>query len=253
MLKVIVPYRNRVIQLEHLIPILYAHLTQTLQEDFEICVIEQIDQKEFNKGCLFNTGFLETNDNKDNYFCFHDVDLIPKSINADYSRPSSNTIVHPYGYKHCLGGKMLLNHNTYVKMNGFSVKYWGWGYEDSDFLLRAKHHSVHISRDDFSERYESDDYYEQDSDYHDNLQNKLNRLDARVNQILFYNTVINPELVEEEGLSTTSYSVREKIKYKKFTLIKCEIQNQNQNLEYCKRVNDFVVFSGEEISNTNFR
>lgn len=240
-LKILVPYRNREKQLKTFTDALYQFLSLKIKHDFKIYIVEQDDDNQFNKGCLFNVGFLETRGDSNDYYCLHDIDILPKNSNADYSKPPTNTICHPYGYLHCLGGKVLLNTDTFEKLNGFSTNYWGWGFEDTDFMLRAKQNNVKISRNNFSKRNESDNYYELDNGNFD-VHMKYSRINSKVNELLFYYSVIHPDLISKEGLSTTDYSLKNIQENKKYTLIKCQIDNPNKNIAYSNLLEKYLRF-----------
>jgi|HigsolmetaAR202D_1030399.scaffolds.fasta_scaffold44867_1 Galactosyltransferase. len=85
-LAVIIPYRDRDAHLKELLPELEDLLLRS-SIDFSICVVEQANDLPFNKGILLNVGFLESS--SCDYFCFHDVDMIP--LRADYSYVRSPT------------------------------------------------------------------------------------------------------------------------------------------------------------------
>lgn len=68
---IIVPYRNRPEHLEQFTKVMAAH---------DVYIIEQVDDKPFNRGKLINVGFLEVMPSS---FVAHDVDMIP--IKVDYS------------------------------------------------------------------------------------------------------------------------------------------------------------------------
>lgn len=240
-LKVIVPYRNRPDQLDKFINYLFEYLRNTSLEFFNIYVVEQKDNKDFNKGCLLNIGFLETHRERNSYYCFHDIDLLPKSSQARYIKPPLNTIIHPYGHKHCLSNKILINTNTFVKLNGFSTKYWKWGFEDTDFQLRAKYNQVSILRNNFSERFNSNIYFELDNQSSQDIHKKMGKINSRVNQILFYNTLINPDITCKEGLNTTEYKIVGREDLEKYTHIYCEVQNENRNKNYIESFKKYSV------------
>ena len=101
-LNVIIPYRDRKKHKKRIIKVLYKFLSESNVPSFRIYIVEQCDDKAFNKGCLLNIGFLETNTGPNDYYCFNDVDTLPKSDLAKYHRPPANTIIHPYGHWHCL-------------------------------------------------------------------------------------------------------------------------------------------------------
>ena len=144
-LGVIIPYRDRQDHLDTLIPALQEHLTNQ-NIDFEIIVVEQYDYKSFNRGKLLNIGFEKAIELNCDYVVFHDVDMIP--LSADYSyvnRPThlatnfkaddstTRTISDDY-----FGGVTLFPIEDFEKINGYSNKYFGWGYEDDDLLYRYR-------------------------------------------------------------------------------------------------------------------
>ena len=47
--------------------------------EFQIFVVEQDENEEFNRGSLMNVGFVQALKEVDNFDCFifHDVDLLP--------------------------------------------------------------------------------------------------------------------------------------------------------------------------------
>jgi len=147
---VLVPYRDRVNHLN----VFKNEIPKYLDSqgiDYHICVIEQSDFNiKFNKGMLFNIGFLE-NKNFD-YYCLHDVDLIPMYADYGYdsSIPSNMGIlthlskwVEQFNYNEiesCYGGVVLIDKKTVYSINGYSIGYWGWGFEDDDFKRRCSNY-----------------------------------------------------------------------------------------------------------------
>ena len=128
-------------------------------------------------------------------------------------------------------------------MNGFSTRYWSWGFEDTDFLLRAKVSDVQISRDNFKERYQSDAYYESDAQSPEDFAIKMGSFSTKINQTLFYNSFLKPENALRDGLNTTEYEVLSKKEHKKYTHIKCKINNVNESALYTKSVEAFFEFA----------
>jgi len=43
------------------------------------------------------------------------------------------------------GGVIMINNDSFLKVNGFSNQYWGWGVEDNDFSERCKRKNINIS------------------------------------------------------------------------------------------------------------
>jgi len=139
-LSVIIPYRKREDALKSIIPALEAYLPKQV-ENYEILIIEQGNDKPFNKGLMNNIGFTKATGD---YVCFHDVDLIPEY--SDYSYPVRPAHIS----SHCsqfnyinipdkiMGGVILFNKEDYLKVNGYSNEFNGWGKEDDDLYARCE-------------------------------------------------------------------------------------------------------------------
>lgn len=140
---IIVPYRNREKHLEKFIPEISQYLRkQRIQ--YEIIIVDQDDNKSFNRGKLLNIGFQKAEELGCTYVAFHDVDMLP--IDADYSEVDKPTHIatHFEGEMErtlsdsYFGGVTLFPIDDFKKLNGYSNKYWGWGYEDDDLLQRYR-------------------------------------------------------------------------------------------------------------------
>lgn len=146
---IIVPYRNRQNQLQTFLH--YFHRFLPLQEiDFRIIVVEQTSEKRFNRGKLFNIGFVEMEKRfPADCYIFHDVDLIPTSLNNMYActihprHMSSALDIFNYQlpYARIFGGAVALTRQQFQLANGYSNLFFGWGGEDDDFYERVTHHS----------------------------------------------------------------------------------------------------------------
>ena len=148
-LSVIIPVRNRDRQLNILINKL-SNIFRATNIEYRFYVVYQDDNKPFNKGKISNLAFLyAVNDNFSCNFLFNDVTVFP-NFNFDYKYPFKNNVIYnPFGYRHCLGRFFLINSSTYRKLNGYSNKYNGWGYEDSDLQKRCELLNVTIDREKF--------------------------------------------------------------------------------------------------------
>ena len=145
-LSVIVPYRDREDHLHELVSKLPSFLEQQ-NIDYRITIVEQDDKKQFNKGTLNNIGFLETKTY--DYFCFHDVDMLPIDSDYGYSNKAKNNFgmaihlaksVEQFDFKELpgyFGGVVLVDNFAFKLINGYSINYWGWGLEDDDFHRRC--------------------------------------------------------------------------------------------------------------------
>jgi len=154
-LSVVVPYRDREEHLKQFIP----HMEEYLNKegiDFHIYIIHQSDKKPFNRAKLLNIGFMESKEF--DYFVFHDVDMLP--LDSDYSYVDCPTHLAsraeqfnwklPYdGY---FGGVTLFDKDSFIKINGYSNEYWGWGAEDDDVLFRCSIMQLSATRKDCSYR-----------------------------------------------------------------------------------------------------
>ncbi|KAI6182363.1 Beta-1,4-N-acetylgalactosaminyltransferase bre-4 [Aphelenchoides bicaudatus] len=135
---VVVPYRDRETHLRVFLHNLHAVL-QKQQLDYAIVIVEQIANQTFNRAKLMNVGFAEANKLYNwNCYVFHDVDLLPEDDRNVYSCPEQprhhSVAVDKFAYKlpygGIFGGVSAMTRQQYVKMNGFSNDYWGWGGED---------------------------------------------------------------------------------------------------------------------------
>jgi len=147
-LGVIVPYRNRESHLKRFIPHIKKYLIDN-NIDFEILIVEQDDDKPFNRGKLLNIGF-ELLEDECNYFVFHDVDMLP--IDADYSYVDKPIHIatqlsnedYELQFPSYFGGVTLFNRDDFRTINGYSNEYFGWGFEDDDLLYRCLKKEVPI-------------------------------------------------------------------------------------------------------------
>lgn len=143
---ILIPYRNRE---EHLKIFIYnIHRVLARQQiDYGVFVIEQGDNKEFNRAKLFNVGYLESTALYDyQCFVFHDIDLVPVDDRNVYTCPQhprhmSVRIDSRSGVPYVLmfGGVSALSKELMLRVNGYSNLYWGWGGEDDDMTFRLKH------------------------------------------------------------------------------------------------------------------
>jgi len=145
-LGIIVPYRNRYTHLDKFT----KHITEYLENkdiNYKVIIVEQDDAKLFNRGMLLNIGYYYAKKIRCDYVVFHDIDMLP--IDVDYSYTdhpihlatdiipdkdeSKREIFDSY-----FGGVTMFPIDDFEKINGYSNKYWGWGFEDDDLLFRCK-------------------------------------------------------------------------------------------------------------------
>ena len=115
-LAIIVPYRDRKSHLEVFVP----YMTEYLKDyDYKIFVIEQSDDKPFNRGKLLNVGARIAIKEGFDYFALHDVDMLPLK-GVDYSYPE--TPIHLVSKIN----KINLSPKIGFKSNFFPLKVLKW-------------------------------------------------------------------------------------------------------------------------------
>jgi hypothetical protein len=160
-LGIIVPYRNRPEHLAKFLPhlISYFQREKSARElDVTILVSEQADALPFNRGGVLNAGFLALEPTVD-YVCFHNVDYLP--MWADYSYTEMPTRIIWWG-KHLrpiraqnptqwiiaaksgLEAVALVAKEQFRTVNGFSNRFFGWGFEDRDLYERCRLHALDV-------------------------------------------------------------------------------------------------------------
>ena len=165
-LAIIVPYRDRQKQLDVFLPHMKKFLARKAQkelyagvahkkisgkfesffplEEYDIFVIEQMDDYPFNRGMLINSC-VKLLPKEYDYFVFQDMDLLPTNDNVHYGYEEHPVhMASHFGNKDQLpyfeytGGCLKITRKHFEKMNGFSNEYWGWGFEDLDLLIRMR-------------------------------------------------------------------------------------------------------------------
>lgn len=141
---VIIPYRNREEQLKAFLHHIHPFLQKQLLK-YSIFIVEQTSEKPFNRGKLFNVGFIEATKIHP-YHCliFHDVDLLPlvdSNIYACTAKPrhlsaSIDSWRFNLKYENAFGGVSAMLTNQFLMCNGYSNSFYGWGGEDDDLMHR---------------------------------------------------------------------------------------------------------------------
>ncbi|KAF2355857.1 Galactosyltransferase N-terminal, partial [Trinorchestia longiramus] len=114
-------------------------ILRSQQLEYTVYVAEQVANVTFNKGSVMNAGFLEafTTTNAQ-CFVFHDVDMLAEDDRNMYSCPPRprhlsvgvNTLQYRLPYFLLVGGVLAVRGDHFLKANGYSNMYWGWGGED---------------------------------------------------------------------------------------------------------------------------
>ncbi|KAI3378951.1 hypothetical protein SNEBB_009060 [Seison nebaliae] len=144
---IIICYRNRDQHLRSFLKHMHPFLRKQ-KLDYSIVLVEQMAGSLFNRGMLFNIGFIEMKrmDPSINCFIFHDVDLIPEDdrnlyICGKYPRHLTVAIdkyKYRLSYSQLFGGGTAFSDDQFMGTNGFSNEYWGWGGEDDDLYIRVR-------------------------------------------------------------------------------------------------------------------
>jgi hypothetical protein len=149
----IVPYRDRVQQLQFFKSHMKLILGDIPETDYKIYFSNQQDSRTFNRGAMKNIGFLTMkqkypNDYQNITFVFNDVDTMPFTKNFLNYNTTHGVVKHFYGYKFALGGIVSLKGSDFEKINGFP-NFWAWGFEDNLLQMRALNAKLTIDRSQF--------------------------------------------------------------------------------------------------------
>jgi hypothetical protein len=152
-LGVIVPYRDRE---SHLIQFKESITNYLKNRDipFEFIVVEQCDNKSFNRGKLLNIGFIKAESLGCNYVVFHDVDMLPIDVDYSYSKNVyhlatnfvSDSDYSKEVFQKYFGGVNLFPIESFRKINGYPNDYWGWGFEDDELFRRCISNGINTEK-----------------------------------------------------------------------------------------------------------
>ena len=143
---IIVPYRNRTDNLKVFIQYMHPFLMRQ-NIHYKIYVINQGDDKLFNRAMLFNVGFKEAlKDFAWPCFVFSDVDHLPEDDRNLYKCEnvpkhmgvSIDTGGYELYYEGFFGGVFAIKREQFQDVNGASNQFWGWGGEDDDIIQRIQ-------------------------------------------------------------------------------------------------------------------
>ena len=148
-LGICIPYRNRKEHIERLIPHLSKHLDKQ-GIDYHIYVGHQTDDNIFNRGIMKNIAAVHALEDGCDYIAWHDVDGLPSEyVNFSYPEDYPLMLVKNKLQERVyvddprfFGGCVLFNKDHVYMVNGYSNEYWGWGYEDTDLLIRCEYEGL---------------------------------------------------------------------------------------------------------------
>lgn len=157
-LGVIVPYRDRPEQLQVFKRYISNYL-YSKQIQHEIIVVEQKDDRPFNRGLLLNWGCRKAEWAGCDYVVFHDVDMLPVDVDYSYSETplhlvqnleipdEQDTLFYDY-----FGGVTMFTIEDIKKVNGYSNNFIGWGFEDDDLFLRCQEKGIKMDTLEWGQR-----------------------------------------------------------------------------------------------------
>ena len=143
MTNIIIPYRNRENHLSYFLNNTYPLIKKYIP-DSNLVIVEQADDKLFNRGKLINVGFLEF---KNDYIIIQDVDTNPiENIVKDLYTLNESILGIYTSICDTLGGIIKISSEDFKKINGFHNDYWGWGCEDKNLQNRAEFFNIKIRK-----------------------------------------------------------------------------------------------------------
>ena len=144
---VIFPYRDQQIQnrSEHLKKTLNYYKNLNLP-NVDFYVIEQGNDKKFNRGILINAGHDLIKKSGKDYVneIHHDIDVQPDPTLIKYFYSDDVIACKKAFYDHFFGTLSVMPVTIMDKVNGYSNNFWGWGVEDDNLSARLKHHGIKV-------------------------------------------------------------------------------------------------------------
>lgn len=126
---IVVPYRDREEHLKVFIPSIQAYLPGD-----EIIVVEQADQKPFNRGKLLNVGFIHSDST---HVVFHDVDMLPVKVSYLERGNVTQIAFSDIQLVDYLGGVTMFERKTFKSAGGYHNDYFHRA-EDNEMRFKLK-------------------------------------------------------------------------------------------------------------------
>ncbi|XP_020781375.2 beta-1,4-galactosyltransferase 1-like [Boleophthalmus pectinirostris] len=216
---VIIPFRNRYEHLGYWLYYLHPILMRQ-QLDYRVFVINQDGEGVFNRAKLMNVGYAEAVKVYDyECFVFSDIDLVPlddRNLYKCFDNPRHLAVAMDkfnFGlpYNNYYGGVSSLSKDQYLKINGFSNTFWGWGGEDDDIYNRIVFRGMSISRPDMVTGKYKMIKHNRDLHNEPNPQNPSKLWKTR-------------RTMDSDGLNSLKYTVKKIVKDVLYTFITVDIQ-----------------------------
>jgi len=212
---ILIPYRNREEHLDYFlknsVPLLKKHL-----DNLKVVIVEQANDKLFNRGILLNIGFKENIIYENALYFTHDVDTNPKEeIIMNYYKqniPDLNSIKGIYtSIWNTLGGIICFSKEPFFKINGFPNNFWGWGVEDKALQNRAEFCNINITKNFLSDTISGKEAFDIFNDNHDRQSPNLNYATTYEYE-LFHKMSFEKKLghILSSGLNNLEYKIIQK-------------------------------------------
>jgi len=209
---IIIPYRNREYHLKYFlnntVPLLKKHL-----KELKVVIIEQTNDKLFNRGKLLNIGYkLYSSIGK--YYFTHDVDINPmeETIKKYYTKEIENEIMGIYTSQHnTLGGIIKFTNDNFDAINGFPNTIWGWGSEDKALQNRVEYKKIKIKKNILNNDPNKDKYFKIFNDINDRVTTNLSdTIQKYYNNYLHLSNMEKERMMRADGLSSLRYKILKK-------------------------------------------
>lgn len=128
---IITPYRNRLEHLNQFVAAMYDH---------DIYIIEQADDKPFNRGKLINCGFLEI---RPINFVANDIDMITPFFPASLYNAVVQLALSSIQHSDYLGGSTLYSSFSFEHSGGYHNDFWHRA-EDNEMRFNLKRQGIPV-------------------------------------------------------------------------------------------------------------
>jgi hypothetical protein len=153
---IVVPYREQTEQKRSQQLDLFCKHMKRWHPEWPILIIEQHDDKKFNRGALLNIGSKYAEKMGAQYVIYHDVDLIPLAPLVPYYEAFPEQPMHigtaykgKYGGPGFIGQVLSMSMKDIKKTNGYP-SFWGWGGEDDALRNRLRKKDIKILQPDLN-------------------------------------------------------------------------------------------------------
>ncbi|KAM8939277.1 beta-1,4-galactosyltransferase 1-like [Pelodytes ibericus] len=222
---IIIPFRNRLPHLKLWLYYMHPFLQQQ-QADYGVYVVEQSQNTTFNRAKLMNVGFMEAIKVYNyNCFIFSDVDIIPMDLrnlyrcskNPKHMANSLDKFNFKLPYATIFGGIVAFTKEQFLKVNGFSNVFWGWGGEDDELYNRVVAAGMKVERPEQSIAKSKMIFHKRDVG--NERTGKSFHLIYKAAHRMF-----------SDGLSSLTYNITGRVEHKLFTKIMVDIGTQENYL-----------------------